>query len=97
MSIITIQRGTRSGGEALANCLGAKLGYPVLGQEVLQDAAAELGVPAEDVGHKMEERPGRFGRTPLVTKLHVAAVRAALLRREDLARARSGHIRGSSR
>jgi cytidylate kinase len=79
MAIITIQRGTRSGGEALAKCLGDQLGYPVLGREVLQDAAAQLGVPAEDVGEKLEERPGRFGRTPLTTKLYVAAVRAALV------------------
>ncbi len=79
MSIITIQRGTRSGGEALANCLGDQLRYPVLGREVLQEAAAQLGVPAEDVGDKMEEKPGRFGRGPLITKLYVAAVRAALV------------------
>ncbi len=79
MCIITIQRGTRSGGEALAKCLGEQLGYSVLGREVLQEAAAQLGVPAEDVGEKMEERPGRFGRIPLITKLYVAAVRAALV------------------
>ena len=78
MSIITIQRGTKSGGEALAICLAKRLDYPILGREVLQDAAAQLGVPAEDVGEKMEELPGRFGRTPLITKLYVAAVRAAL-------------------
>jgi cytidylate kinase len=78
MCIITIQRGTKSGGEALAKCLAEHLNYPALGREVLQDAAAQLGVPPEDVGEKMEERPGRFGRTPLVTKLYVAAVRAAL-------------------
>jgi len=78
MSIITIQRGTKSGGEELARCLAEQLGYPLIGREVLQEAAAQLGVPAEDVGEKMEERPGRFGRTPLITKLYVAAVRATL-------------------
>jgi cytidylate kinase len=79
MSIITIQRGTKSGGEALAECVGKNLGYPVLGREVLQDAAAQLGVPAEDVGEKMEETPGVFGPRPLITKLYVAAVKAALV------------------
>jgi len=78
MAIITIQRGTKSGGEALATCLAKHLNYPVMGRELLQDAAAQLGVPAQDVGEKMEERPGRFGRKPLITKLYVAAVRAAL-------------------
>ncbi len=79
MAIITIQRGTKSGGEALADCLEGQLRYPVLGAEVLEEAAAQLGVPPEDVGEKMEERPGRFGRKPLITKLYVAAVRAALI------------------
>jgi len=79
MSIITIQRGTKSGGEALAKCLAKQIDYPILGREVLQDAAAQIGVPAQDVGEKMEESPGRFGRRPLITKLYVAAVRAALV------------------
>lgn len=79
MAIITIQRGTKSGGEALAKCLGEALGYSILGREVLQDAAAQLGVPAEDVGAKMEETPGLFGPRPLITKLYVAAVTAALV------------------
>jgi len=78
MAIITIQRGTKSGGEALAKCVAENLHYPLLGREILQDAAAQLGVPAEDVGEKMEESPGRFGRKPLITKLYVAAVRASL-------------------
>ncbi len=87
MAVITIQRGTKSGGEALAKCLAEHLGYPLLGREVLQDAAAQLGVPAEDVGERMEELPGRFGRTPLITRLYVAAVRAALAER-----ARNGNL-----
>lgn len=87
MSIITIQRGTKSGGESLAKCLGEHLNSPTLGREVLQEAAAQLGVPAENVGEKMEDRPGRFGRTPLITKLYVAAVRAALAEH-----AKGGHL-----
>ena len=78
MAIITIQRGTKSGGEAMAECLADQLGYPLLGREVLQDAATQLGVPPEDVGERMEETPGRFGRNPLITKLYIAAVTSAL-------------------
>lgn len=78
MSVITIQRGTKSGGRALAEWLATELDYPLVGREVLQAAAAQLGVPAGDVGEKMEEHPGRFGRKPLITKLYVAAVSAAL-------------------
>ena len=57
MAIITICRGTKSGGKALAKCVAERLGYPMVGREVLQDAAAELGVRPEDVGEKLEERP----------------------------------------
>jgi cytidylate kinase len=78
MSIITVQRGSKSGGEELAVCLSESLGYPLLGREVLQEAAAELGVPVEDVGERMEGSPGLFGRVPLITRLYVAAVSAAL-------------------
>jgi len=78
MAIITICRGTKSGGKALAQCVSDRLGYPMLNREVLQEAAAELGVRPEDVGEKLEESPGLFGRPPLITKLYVAAVQAAL-------------------
>ena len=79
MAIITIGRGTKSGGHELAKCLSKELGYPLLGREVVQDAAAQLGVPAEDIGGRMEEKPGRFGRDPLITKLYVAAVQNSIL------------------
>jgi cytidylate kinase len=79
MAIITVGRGTKSGGHELAKCLAKELGYPLLGREVVQDAAAQLGVPAEDIGGRMEEKPGRFGRDPLITKLYVAAVQNGIL------------------
>jgi cytidylate kinase len=79
MAIITIGRGTKSGGRDLAECLARRLEYPLLGREVVQNAAAQLGVPAEDVGGRMEEKPGRFGRDPLITKLYIAAVQTAIV------------------
>jgi len=79
MAIITIGRGTKSGGHELGKCLAERLEYPLLGREVAQDAATQLGVPAEDVGGRMEEKPGRFGRDPLITKLYIAAVQNAIL------------------
>lgn len=78
MAILTICRGTKSGGMALAECAAKELGYDLVGREVLQAAAAELGVRPQDVGEKLEESPGLFGRPPLITKLYVAAVQAAL-------------------
>lgn len=78
MAIISICRGTKSGGEALARCLAERLGYPLLGREVLQDAAAELGVPARDLADKMHDPPGFFDRAKTLRKTYIAAVQAKL-------------------
>ena len=78
MAIISICRGTKSGGEALARCLAERLGYPLLGREILQDAAAELGVPAKDVAEKMQDLPRFFDRSNTLRKTYIAAVQAKL-------------------
>lgn len=78
MAIVTIRRGTKSGGEALARCLANRLGYPTLGREVAQRAAAELGVPPEDLGAMLEDRPGRFEGVSVLRNVYLAAVQAAL-------------------
>ena len=78
MAIISICRGTRSGGEALARCLAEQFGYPILGREVLQEAAAQLGVPADDLVEKMEDRPRFFDRSATLRKTYIAAVQATL-------------------
>jgi cytidylate kinase len=78
MAIISICRGTRSGGEALARSLAEEFGYPILGREVLQEAAAQLGVPADDLVEKMEDRPRFFDRHATLRKTYIAAVQATL-------------------
>lgn len=78
MAIISICRGTKSGGEALARCLAERLGYPLLGREVLQAAAAELGVPAKDLEEKMQDLPRFFDRSNTLRKTYIAAVQAKL-------------------
>ncbi len=78
MAIISICRGTKSGGDALARCLATRLGWPMLGREALQEAAAQIGVPSRDLELKMEEKPGVFGRANLMTRLYVAALRSAI-------------------
>ena len=62
MAIITISRGSLSGGRKTAECLAATLGYPCLGREILQEAAGKLGVPAEDLTGKLEAPPSLFAR-----------------------------------
>jgi cytidylate kinase len=78
MAILTLNRGTRLGAEALAACLARELGYPVLSQEDAQEAAAQLGVPARDLQGRMEEKPEAYGRASLLARLYKAALRNAL-------------------
>ena len=47
MSIITISRGTFSGGKAIAECVAENLGYACVSREILSDAAETYGVSAE--------------------------------------------------
>jgi cytidylate kinase len=78
MALITISRGSMSGGEALAQCLAKRLNYPILGREVVVDAAARLGVPEETLARKFERSPGLWGRLTSDRRVYVVAVQAAL-------------------
>jgi cytidylate kinase len=81
MAIITISRGSKSGGHALAECLARRLDYPIVGREVIQEAATQLGVSEEEVGQGMEHTPKLWGRRSLARRLYVTAVQAALAQR----------------
>jgi cytidylate kinase len=78
MAIITISRGTMSGGRAVAECLAERLGYPCVGREVLQAAAATLGATEETVLRKLQTPPGLWERMTRERGAYVAAVQAAL-------------------
>lgn len=47
MPVITISRGTFSGGRALAECLSRRLGYPCLSREEAFEGAREYGISVE--------------------------------------------------
>jgi cytidylate kinase len=78
MPIITISRGTMSGGKALAECLSSTLGYPCLGREIVVDAAAKLGVPEQVLAKKIEKGPGFWERLTLERRIYAVAVEATL-------------------
>jgi cytidylate kinase len=78
MPIITISRGTMSGGRAVAECLAETLGCPCIGREVLQDAAAKLGASMEDLAGKFETPPGLWARLTHKRKNYLLAVQTAL-------------------
>ncbi len=62
----------------MAECLAERLGYPILGREVLVQAAAKLGVPAELLQEKMGDRPSLWGRFSSMRRAYIVAVQAAL-------------------
>jgi len=78
LAIITISRGSLSGGRALAECLSARLGYPNVGREVLQEAAEALGASEEAFRGKFETTPGLWGRLTNAREKYVLAVQTAL-------------------
>jgi len=78
MPIITISRGSMSGGRALASCVAAALGAPCVGRELLVEAAAKLGVTEEVLNQKLEKSPGLWERLTHERKIYVVALQAAL-------------------
>ncbi len=78
MAIITISRGTMSGGNELAMCLADSLGYPRLSREVLVDAAAMLGVSEETLHGKILKEVGFWERFSDDRRLYVIALQSAL-------------------
>lgn len=78
MAIITISRGSLSGGKALASCLADRLGYPMLGREVLLEAAESLGISEDTFRGKFEAAPSLWSRMTKDREKYILAVQTAL-------------------
>ncbi|HEY9173956.1 MAG TPA: cytidylate kinase family protein [Verrucomicrobiae bacterium] len=80
MGIITISRGSFSGGKAVAEQLAKQLGQPALSrEEVLSQAAREFGISEEDLAESLNQPPP-FWRQVLGKRLtYVKCVTAVLL------------------
>ncbi len=78
MAIITVCRGTKSGGQAMAECLAEQLHYPIVAREVLQQAASELGVSEEGLSREWQRAPRLWKRQSGQRRLYITAVQAAL-------------------
>ncbi len=62
MSVITISRGSFSGGKTLAECLAEKLGYRCIGREAIVERAAASGVSHEELLDALLKPPGFLER-----------------------------------
>ena len=78
MSVITISRGSFSGGKALAECLARRLGYRCVDRDVVAERAAAYGVSQDDIREALEKPPGFLGRFTHKRYLFLTLAQAAL-------------------
>ncbi|MEJ2216802.1 MAG: cytidylate kinase-like family protein [Gemmatimonadota bacterium] len=78
MAIITISRGSLSGGRAVAECLAEHFGVPCVAREVLQEAALALGVSENVMQEEFETPPGKWVRLNRERETYLLAVQTAL-------------------
>src|SRR5579872_2758568 len=79
MSIITISRGTFSGGEMLAEALSGELGFRCVDREVIVERAAAHGVSQDDLRDALEKPPTLIERIQHKKYLYMALIQAALI------------------
>ena len=78
MSVITISRGTFSGGKALAECLSSKLGYRCIDRDVIVERAAARGVSERDLRAALEQPPTGLATLNHKKYIYLALIQAAL-------------------
>jgi cytidylate kinase len=80
MAIISISRGTFSGGEHLAGCIAEKLGYHRINGEVLGETARRYGITEERLSEAIGDAPGVMEHRHSEQKQYLACLRAALIK-----------------
>lgn len=78
MSIITISRGSLSGGQELAERVARRLAYRCISREVLVEAAAKFGVPELKLSEYLEKMPGFWERLTTSRRLYLLFIQAAM-------------------
>ncbi len=78
MSVITISRGTFSGGKSLAECLAARLGYRCIDREALVQQATGGGADERELKQALLTSPGLLDRLRRRRRLYLTVLQAAL-------------------
>lgn len=78
MSVVTISRGTFSGGSWLADCLAGHLGYRCIDRDVIVERAAAYGAPHTELREALEKPPGFLERFKHKRYVYLALIQAAL-------------------
>jgi cytidylate kinase len=78
MAVITISRGTFSGGKALAECLSCSLGYRCVDRDMVVERAAARGVSEQGLRAALEKAPTALGTFDHRKYIYLALIQAAL-------------------
>jgi cytidylate kinase len=81
MAIITISRGTMSGGEALAKCLSEELKIPAVSAEILEEASRRFGISQVLLQQQLEKTKGLIRGPSPERSLYLTAIQLALAER----------------
>ncbi|UCD16333.1 MAG: cytidylate kinase-like family protein [Candidatus Zixiibacteriota bacterium] len=96
MAIITISRGTFSGGRELAGRLSEKLGYSYISREDLSEKAIKMGVPVGKLQMAMVRPPGVYKRMARERDQYLACMTMLLceqiLERNVVYQGHTGHM-----
>ena len=80
MAIITISRGTFSGGKELAECVANRLGYPVVSREEIVGTSPWFGIPVEKM-NATDQPPEFWDKLDEQRKAYMQMVQAGLCER----------------
>jgi cytidylate kinase len=78
MSIITISRGTMSGGKRLAEMLAERLGYRCVSREIIIKAADDYGAPESKLFDAIQKSPSIFQKLTFERDCYLAFIQASL-------------------
>ena len=81
MAIITISRGTHSGGKSVGESLATKLGYPCFSrEEIIREASRDFDIPEEELNATMAEPPRFWQQVPSKRIAHMNFLRSTLVK-----------------
>ncbi|MBI4876010.1 MAG: cytidylate kinase family protein [Acidobacteria bacterium] len=78
MSVVTISRGSFSGGKLIAECLASDLGFRCIDRDVIVERAAAAGVSQYELRDALEKPPSFLERFGHRKYLYLALIQAAL-------------------
>lgn len=78
MAIITVSRGSFSGGKMLAEAVAQKLGYRCIDRNQIIQKAEAWGVSQDDLRTAIEKPPSFFGQSAQTKYIYLAFMQAAL-------------------